>query len=272
MSGIFNIAYAINDGFVNPTCVSIFSLLKNNKKYNIYINIIYSSLSEENIRKIRMMEDFFSNVKFHFHKIDEGRFLGLKLPVKHITVEMYFRYILPEILPSLNSVLYLDGDTIINGDISKLFFEDISGYCCAGVPDFMNMSVEYKRSLGIKGFYINSGVILFNLSEIRKSNIVDYLFAISNERDLKFPDQDAINIVFDGKIKELDIIYNFKHSHQKIFSKKFKNAKIVHYIGTNKPWKKFSFSAWRWLWYKYFILSLFQNFMVKKENTIKQIG
>lgn len=231
-----------------------FFAFEKQQKYNIYINIIYSSLSEENIRKIRMMENFFSNVKFHFHKIEEGRFLGLKLPVKRITVETYFRYILPEILPSLNSVLYLDGDTIINGDISKLFFEDISGYCCAGVPDFLNMGVEYKRSLGIKGFYINAGVILFNLSEIRKSNIVDYLFAISNERDLKFSDQDAINIAFDGKIKELDIIYNFKHSHQKNFPKKFKNAKIVHYIGSNKPWKKFSFSAWRWLWYKYFIL------------------
>ncbi|MDX8415819.1 glycosyltransferase family 8 protein [Intestinicryptomonas porci] len=266
MSGIFNIAYAINDGFVNPTCVSIFSLLKNNKKYNIYINIIYSSLSEENIRKIRMMENFFSNVKFHFHKIEEDRFLRLKLPVKHITVETYFRYILPEILPSLNSVLYLDGDTIINGDISKLFVEDISGYYCAGVPDFMNMNVEYKKSLGINSFYINAGVILYNLSEIRKSNIVDLLFSISHERDFKFCDQDVINIVFDGKIKELDIVYNFKHIHQKIFSKKFKDAKIVHYIGTNKPWKKFSFSAWRWLWYKYFILLLFQSFMIKKRK------
>lgn len=259
MNNLFNICYVTNEDFAKPTLVSIVSLLENNKK-PIAINIIYSTLSEGAINKFKSISNVYHNAKVVFHKIDYSRFENLKTHISYITSETYFRYILPEILPNEDKVLYIDGDTIINADISEIFDCDINGYFCAGVRDILvDNDSDYKKLIGVSGLYVNAGVLLFNLNEIRNSNVVQELFDISRKKQLKFQDQDAINIAFNGKIKEIDCIYNFKRTHQKLFPQKVKDAKIIHYVGPNKPWKKFSLNYLKRLFHKY------RKIMEKKE-------
>ncbi len=205
-----------------------------------------------------MFESRYKNAKIQFHKIDDSRFEKFGLTIEHITKETYFRYMIAEVLPNIDNVLYLDGDTIVNGDISELFDTDLTTYYCAGVSDIYIESVGYKKTLGIDGLYINAGVILFNLDEMRKTDIAEKLFKLTAENNFKYQDQDAINVAFNGKIKELDCVYNFKRAHPKAFPEKVPLAKIVHYVGPNKPWRKFTFNRLKRLYFKYKKLSQYQ--------------
>ena len=98
-------------------------------------------------------------------------------------------------------VLWLDCDTIIDGDITELFEMDMAGYLYAGCK-------EYEKSRTV-GDYINTGVLVMNLEEIRKTpGFTDSLIDMLNREKLECPDQDAINILAKGKIKFLDSKYN----------------------------------------------------------------
>ena len=254
---IKHICYATNEGFAPYMAVSITSLLENNASHNIVVHILYSDLSEATISRLSTFENRYKNAKIIFHKIYDSRFEKFELPIERITKEMYFRYMIPEVLPNVDRVLYLDGDTIVNGDISELFDIDLTNFYCAGVSDIYVEKIGHKKSLNIDGLYINSGVTLFNLDEMRKTNIAENLFKLTAENNFKYPDQDAINVAFNGKIKELDCIYNFKRDHQKTFPVRFHSAKIVHFVGPNKPWKKLTLNPVKLLYYKYEVSSPF---------------
>lgn len=249
--------YATNEGFAPYMAVSITSLLENNASPNIVVHILHSDLSEATIARLSSFEARYKNAKIQFHKIDSSRFEKFGLTIDHITKETYFRYMIAELLPDIDRVLYLDGDTIVNADISELFDIDLTNFYCAGVSDIYIESIDHKKAIGFEGLYINAGVILFNLDEMRKTNISEKFFKLTAENDYKYSDQDAINVAFNGKIKELDCIYNFKRNHQKAFPEKVPSAKIVHYVGPNKPWRKFTLNPVKILWYKYESLSLY---------------
>ena len=246
-----DICYATNESFAQYMAVSITSLLENNASHSVVVHILHSDLGEATTARLKMFESHYKNAKIQFHKIDDSRFEKFGLTIEHITKETYFRYMIAEVLPNIDYVLYLDGDTIVNGDISELFDTDLTNCYCAGVSDIYIESVGYKKMLGIDGLYINAGVILFNLDEMRRTNIAEKLFKLTSENNFKYQDQDAINVVFNGKIKELDCIYNFKRAHQKAFPEKVPSAKIVHYVGPNKPWRKFTLNRLKKLYYIY---------------------
>lgn len=252
-----DICYATNESFAPYMAVSITSLLENNSSCNVVVHILHSDLSKAAKARLQMFESRYKNAKIQFHKIDDSRFEKFGLTIEHITKETYFRYMIAEVLPNIDRVLYLDGDTIVNGDISELFDTDLTNCYCAGVSDIYIESVGYKKTLGIDGLYINAGVILFNLDEMRRTNIAEKLFKLTAENNFKYQDQDTINVTFNGKIKELDCVYNFKRDHQKTFPQKTSSAKIVHYVGPNKPWRKFTLNRVKILWYKYGSLSLY---------------
>lgn len=263
-----NICYSTNEDFARHMAVSITSLLENNVHSKIVVHILYSDLSEATKARLSAFENRYKNTKIIFHKIDDSRFEKFGLTIEHITKETYFRYMIADVLPDIDRVLYLDGDTIVNGDISELFDTDLTNYYCAGVSDIYIESVGYKKTLGLDGLYINAGVIFFNLDEMRKTNIAEKLFKLTAENNFKYQDQDAINIAFNGKMRELDCVYNFKRAHQKAFPEKIPSAKIVHYVGPNKPWRKFSLNRVKILWYKYESLS---PYTVKSLNVPQKI-
>lgn len=263
-----DICYATNESFALYMAVSITSLLENNASHSVLVHILHSDLGEATTARLKMFETRYKNAKIQFHKIDDSRFEKFGLTIEHITRETYFRYMIAEVLPNIDRILYLDGDTIVNGDISELFYTDLTNCYCAGVSDIYIESVGYKKTLGIDGLYINAGVILFNLDEMRRTNIAEKLFKLTAENNFKYQDQDAINVVFNGKIKELDCVYNFKRAHQKAFPEKIPSAKIVHYVGPNKPWRKFSLNRVKILWYKYESLS---PYTVKSLNVPQKI-
>jgi lipopolysaccharide biosynthesis glycosyltransferase len=59
---------------------------------------------------------------------------------------------------------------------------------------------------------VNSGVILFNIKKIRKYNkdIELLYFTMKNSKQLKYPEQDSINIVFNPKIGILPYEYGMR--------------------------------------------------------------
>ncbi len=85
-----------------------------------------------------------------------------------------------------DKLIYLDTDTVLCGDISEFFAEDIEDRELAGVRDRYGC-----HFFGIN--YINSGVLLLNLKMIRETGLFRRALEACARKKIFLPDQTAIN-------------------------------------------------------------------------------
>ena len=116
-----------------------------------------------------------------------------------------------------DKILYLDVDIMFNRDIHLLYDTDVNGFEYAAARD------HYGKYL-ISPNYINAGVLLFNLAEMRKTGILERARARIKTKKLVFADQSAL-IRSTTKKKMLPQRFNdqkFLHAHTVVrhFSKR----------------------------------------------------
>lgn len=130
-------------------------------------------------------------------------------------------------------LLYLDVDILLNRDISLLYNIDISGYEYAAARD------HYGKYL-INPNYINAGVLLLNMKEIRKTGLLRKARKLIKEKKLLFADQSAVYRSTTKK-KMLPQRFNdqkFLHKHTVVrhFSKRLFYLPYPH-TANIKQWK-----------------------------------
>ena len=99
-----------------------------------------------------------------------------------VSTAALFKFDLPNLLPdSIEKVLYLDGDIIVQGDLSELYSTDISDVYAGVVKDYRGLTLkgDFNERLKINHTaYFNSGVLLLNLSLLRNDNLPEKLLNI----------------------------------------------------------------------------------------------
>lgn len=116
-----------------------------------------------------------------------------------------------------DKILYLDADIMFNRDIHLLYDKDVDGFEYAAARD------HYGKYL-VKPNYINAGVLLFNMAEIKRTGLLKKARALIKTKKLTFADQSAI-IRSTTKKKMLPQRFNdqkFLHKHTVVrhFSKR----------------------------------------------------
>jgi glycosyltransferase involved in cell wall biosynthesis len=102
---------------------------------------------------------------------------------------------------------------------------------------------EYEHNLGLDE-YVASGVLLCNLNKIRNDNKIKVYWDYISQKDynMQLPDQDALNIIFKGDIKMLDIYrwncYPIWTDPEENYTFITSNAVIIHYLSQNRPWEE----------------------------------
>lgn len=111
------------------------------------------------------------------------------------------RCALTKILPeTLDRVLSLDADTIVERDISELWDLDLTGWFLAAVRE--------PRKSSPKTSYFNAGVVMYHLAQLRAEGMDDKLIRALNEKAYECTDQDAINELCWHRIKRIGGEYN----------------------------------------------------------------
>lgn len=134
-----------NDNYAKPTAVMLTSLLEN-KKSNNPINIyIIGTLSKNNKSKLNNSVKRFG-LKINFFEIAPTLFENFKLTL-HFTQETYYRLIIPDLLDTnVHKTIYLDGDIILNEDITELWNINIEDYFLAAVNEFNKKGIRHYLS------------------------------------------------------------------------------------------------------------------------------
>lgn len=279
---IIPISMALNNDYIYPTIVAITSILENANSYTKYdFYILHTpNFLIENINKLKYFEEKYQRkCSINLFNMTNFKFQNARLSGHIQTNAAYYRLVLPNLLPNIDKIIYLDGDTLTFDDLKEMYDIDMENYYYKGFLD-----INHKFNLNIDN-YICSGVLLINLENLRNDDIVNkmYLYMIKNNQNLYFHDQSIINDVCSEKIgilpakfgifneKSLNSLYNitnlaYKNKKYRYSKKELRNAyfhpSILHCI--IKPWKKNNYS--RKIWLKFAEISNYYNEIRKKYN------
>ena len=243
MKNIMNIAFTVTDSYIDYMGTTILSLVKTqhiDTQLNIFV--LSSDISSYSERKLKILENRYSNLKINVIKVNSADFEGLPLNREHINrLEVYFRMAFATLLPqNIDKVLYLDSDVLVKNDLLKLWNEEINDYYMAGVSEPPSEGAfNYRRGIGMNNpeYYFNSGVLLMNLKKIREDNIQEKLFICGEKIKDKIllQDQDIINVALEGKIKPVDVIYNYGYMEREK-NLRDNNEIVIEHFSLEKPW------------------------------------
>ncbi|MGI8557954.1 MAG: glycosyltransferase family 8 protein [Solirubrobacteraceae bacterium] len=151
--------------------------------------------------------------KLNLLAVDERRIAGLPR-TPDISHAMWYRTLLPEMLPDVPRVLYLDVDVIVIDSLDPLWETDLDGCFLAAVTNVLeDRHLSRPVQLGLAGptDYFNSGVLLMNLELMREESATARLHAFAREHqaELLWPDQDALNVVLGDRRRHLAPRWNF---------------------------------------------------------------
>lgn len=251
------IFYAIDDSYAKFVAVSIKSLIMNaNNNYNYDINVIYENLSEENAKKIKSLET--DNVKIILTEMNQNLSmitdkLGNRLREYTFTLTIFFRLFIPVMFPKYDKCIYIDADTVIPGDISRLYNEDLGNNYLGCIVDKSTIDNEilasyFEEVVGIpRDKYINSGVLLMNSKKLRELKIDEKFLDLYTKYgfDVIAPDQDYINSMCYGHIKYLSDIYDAMPNPN---NKEVEKPVIIHYNLFLKPWQYENVQYYDYFW------------------------
>ena len=264
-SSIVPVVLAADDAYVPMLTTTIYSMLSNGSAKRHYdVVVLERDISSEHKKRMCEFLSCFSNATLRF--CDAGSLVdgyGLTTNNAHISVETYYRFLIQEVLPFYDKVLYLDSDLIVEGDIAELYDIDLEGNVLGAVRD-----VDFSGNLGYRDGkrmayarkvlgmrdpygYFQAGVLLLDTAEMRRLHNIDEWLCLAGNDRLIYNDQDILNAECQGRVRYLDESWNvmtdFAGRVEHVFSfapapifkayqRSRQNPRIVHYAGVEKPW------------------------------------
>lgn len=135
-------------------------------------------------------------------------------------------------------ILYLDTDVICRRDFGDFYYQNMDGVEIAGVLDYYG-SWFFRKNI-FKRDYLNSGVLLMNMCELRKTGLLSSCRHMCTTKQMFMPDQSALN-----KLSVSKRICERKYNDQRrlhsdtVFQHFTTHFKFFPYVRTEtvKPWQ-----------------------------------
>jgi len=148
-----------------------------------------------------------------------------------------------------DQALYLDCDIVVTRDLSEIFAVDLGSYPLGAVRD-LGGEVYFGEQI------FNSGVLLINVNYWRENDIAGQLIEMTDNLHDKVTqdDQSILNMLFENRWMELPFAYNCITLHTTFSDyepEKGLYPPVIHYLTERKPWKEYTQSIYREVWWFY---------------------
>ena len=257
-----SVVFAFDRNLLLQAEITFFSLLSNaspEKEFELFVLCNEADFDQSSRNRLTSLVESFGNASLIFLNVGDA-FSG-SFQIRGITVPTYYRLLLPDLLKDHDQILYLDVDIIVTRDLDRLVNLDLGNVPIAGVKGvYPNQDSDRLKSLGIKpGTYVNAGVLLMNLHQMRRENLQQRFLELAKQ-DFTFQDQDILNLTCRGRIHYLPPTYNlhamFDFQKERDYADQLfgssevdeaiRDPALIHYAG-NKPWNRpdcFYYDRW----------------------------
>ncbi|MBV8159871.1 MAG: glycosyltransferase family 8 protein [Acidimicrobiia bacterium] len=210
------VALAFDSSYVAPASTLIRSCLRRHDGPELRFEVIHDDdVPDDHLRRLEGM-CLEHGASIRIHRIDPRLVGGLPL-IDRFGPVVWSRLFLPEILSDVTRVLYLDCDVLVLNRLDPLWEVELGPSVMAAAANVVEPAArEHVARIGVHypGGLFNSGVMLFQLDRMRCEGSTNQLvgFALDYGEKLLWPDQDALNVVFNGRWHPLHPRWNAQNS------------------------------------------------------------
>lgn len=285
-----NVGYISSNAYAPYVGTSMYSLFDHNKNVEtIHVYIVDDGINGENKQKIKSIAHAFKR---------EVRFLSCEKVMRWLKEEKGFNpaqhkkfpnsvyaIALPEFfyendIELLDRLLMIDGDIIINHDLSDLYNTNIDNVYVAAVPEITAyyVSSECEEIIYKKKYYYNCGMTLWNLRKVREDHFSQRVLETYENypEPFKLASQSLLNLTLaDADIRSLPLKYNYNTAlhinvalREPVYRRYAEGGLgypslsykwplsankiyMIHYIAARKPWIKWRLAPLRSYFLKY---------------------
>lgn len=237
-----NLFFACDDNYIPFLAVTIASIKENRDPSRDYaLRILHTGLQAQNM--VRLTDSFDSEqFRIEFINISQTveEFSGKLHTRDYYSKSTYYRLFIPELFPALTKALYLDCDTVVLGDIARLYDVELGGDLAGAVPDSMVAAIEpfrqyVQKRLGISAEnYFNAGVLLMNLSEMRRCRFSEIFLKLLQKVTFRVAqDQDYLNVICKDRVRYVGYEWNTMPGCLRTDM-----PNLIHFNLDSKPWQR----------------------------------
>ncbi len=246
--------YIIDEGYLFPTLVSA---VQARAAASVDVADIKIFCIGESTGTVALYREICASRGIDLVSVPSGTIDGMPI--------MFARFYLSRLLETrYHSVVYLDGDTQISGSLEPLLAAPLEPGRFLAAPDPMSIMIEapsrgwrkrraYFRSIGLPPEtlprYCNSGVLRFNLRDWGAISQAALAVSASHDHGLKFPDQDALNLVFGKDYMPMSYRWNFPIFFLGCGLDRLIDPVVYHFMSNPRPWNG-AFKPWGEAWHE----------------------
>ena len=235
--------------YLRPLCVMLRSLAARTPERDFRVFVLHSSLTPADLDAVRRAIEG-CRMTLEEIRVSGGGLDGAPTTDRYPR-EMYYRIFAAQVLPP-----ELDPDVLAINPVEKLYatpMGDALFAACSHVHASLRKLNELRLGMKKDAPYINSGVMLLNLSRLRREQRPETVQEwLAEHISLFLPDQDVISTLYGDRILLLDALqYNLGEKFylscrlrprsvgegRPDLAWVRQNTVLIHYCGRNKPWK-----------------------------------
>ncbi len=210
MSQVHHIAYACNQPYAQYVAVSLKSLCDTQpQRADVMwkIHILTDGITPKSEAQLASICALRQDFQLVVHVIRGKELQGL--PSERFTHITYFRFFIADLIPDAERVFYIDTDCLILDDISAVFSLPLEKTIATMSDPFDNEN-KSRVSLQEQNSYFVAAPLLINTIRWKEINYTPLLldWCYSHLNVLKYPDQDALNVVLQNDREHLPMRFN----------------------------------------------------------------
>lgn len=210
MSQVHHIAYACNQLYAQYVAVSLKSLCDTQPQradVTWKIHILTDGITPKSEAQLASVCALRQDFQLVVHVIRGKELQGL--PSERFTHITYFRFFIADLIPDAERVFYIDTDCLILDDISAVFSQPLEKTIATMSDPFDNEN-KSRVSLQEQNSYFVAAPLLINTIRWKEINYTPLLldWCYSHLNVLKYPDQDALNVVLQNDREHLPMRFN----------------------------------------------------------------
>lgn len=240
-----HIAFAFDRWAFRSACVAIQTSAKSLAADSlITFHFFIKGLEEKHLRRL----DFICRslpviANYQIYPVDDKEFLNCRSLYGNFMT--YVRLLIPDLVGS-DRIIYLDSDTLTNGDLTRLWKTNLGDYTIGSVSlatiQWSNdKTFLLHQGLSLEDPYFNAGILLIDCEKWRNKEIGHRLLDWARLYGPSLPsvDQTLLNLFFHKGFHRLDPEWN---QHIYPLSRPPETTKgVLHFLGTPKPWDIWAF-------------------------------
>ncbi|MDW4498862.1 DUF4422 domain-containing protein [Sulfitobacter sp. D35] len=267
-----NVAFAADRDYLPHTAAMLASLLEHaDPKRVLNLFFLHSDVGEAARAMLREVLIGYPNARLHEMNAGATFDEAYRSKSRAPSNTTYNRFLLFDLLPDIERLLYVDVDMIFRGDVAQIFDTEMGDHPLGAVTDHImtrtltgttptidpavpDLYDYHRQTLGLNDAqiarYFNAGLLLFNFKAMDVKATGAALMKMALEGQYMFRDQDVMNAFFKDSVLTLDARYNVlntviegynrvpKANHAEAMAAR-RDPVVIHYAaGDYKPWNE----------------------------------